>query len=273
LIAGTFLRQYDYNITPDLLAALVAALGLFLLLRRRDLGGGCVFGVAVSPSSRISSCWPFAWIYVFLCRGRRGLGRSIAAAAVPLSFLLLLNQVLFGSPLITSYDRNVLPRNGELTLVSHRGQFDGELWEGLSGILLDRDHGLIPTSPALWIALPGLALMWRSHRREAALTLVLGEFYLLLFATYRYWATTRYGNRFLNSASGPCGGPDGAGFGVDGGARERLDGRRPAGKQDGGSVGIVAQFHRGPRAEHLAQEGDEIRLGAGPLQVADHRRI
>jgi len=31
----------------------------------------------------------------------------------------------------------------------------------------------------------------------AALTIVLGEFYLLLFATYRYWATTRYGNRFL----------------------------------------------------------------------------
>src|SRR6266850_2155919 len=47
LIAGTFLRRYDYNITPDLLAALVAALGLFLLLRGRDLGGGCVFGVAV----------------------------------------------------------------------------------------------------------------------------------------------------------------------------------------------------------------------------------
>jgi hypothetical protein len=197
LIAGTFLRRYDYNITPDLLAALVAALGLFLLLRGRDLGGGCVFGVAVFAKLTNLFLLPFAWIYVFLCRGRRGLGRSIAAAAVPLSFLLLLNQVLFGSPLVTSYDRNVLPRNGELTLVSHRGQFDGELWEGLSGILLNRDHGLIPTSPALWIALPGLALMWRSHRREAALTLVLGEFYLLLFATYRYWATTRYGNRFL----------------------------------------------------------------------------
>ena len=197
LIAGTFLRQYDYNITPDLLAALVAALGLFLLLRGRDLGGGCVFGVAVFAKLTNLFLLPFAWIYVFLCRGRRGLGRSIAAAAVPLSFLLLLNQVLFGSPLITSYDRNVLSQDGALTVVSHRGQFDRALWEGLPGMLLDRDHGLIPTSPALWLALPGLALMWRSHRREAALTIVLGEFYLLLFATYRYWATTRYGNRFL----------------------------------------------------------------------------
>jgi len=197
LIAGTFLRRYDYNITPDLLAALVAALGLFLLLRGRDLGGGCVLGVAVFAKLTNLFLLPFGWIYVFLCRGRRGLGRSIAAATVPLAFLLLLNQVLFGSPLITSYDRNVLSQDGSLTVVSHRGQFDRALWEGLPGMLLDRDHGLIPTSPALWLALPGLALMWRSHRREAALTIVLGEFYLLLFATYRYWATTRYGNRFL----------------------------------------------------------------------------
>src|SRR5882762_2702352 len=71
LIAGTFLRQYDYNITPDLLAALVAALGLFLLLRGRDLGGGCVFGVAVFAKLTNLFLLPFAWIYVFLFRGRR----------------------------------------------------------------------------------------------------------------------------------------------------------------------------------------------------------
>ena len=83
------------------------------------------------------------------------------------------------------------------TIVSHMSQFDQNALHGLAAELFDRQHGLVPTSPILWLALPGLALMIRQHRREAVLILLLSEFYLLLFATYRYWDTTRYGNRFL----------------------------------------------------------------------------
>ena len=197
MVAGTFLRHYDYNITPDLLAALLAALGLLLLLRGRGVGGGCVLGFAVLAKLTYLFLLPFAWVYAFLRGGRRGLACSIAAAAGPLGLLLLLNLALFGSPFISSYDRNIVLQDGALTIVSHRGQFDQGLLHGLSGELFDRNHGLIPTSPALWLAVPGFALMLRRYRREAALMLLLGEFYLFLFATYRYWATTRYGNRFL----------------------------------------------------------------------------
>src|SRR2546425_1095453 len=197
MMAGTFLRRYDYNITPDLLAALFAALGLLLLLRGRDAAGGGVLGIAVLAKLSNLFLLPFAWVYAFFCRGRRGLGCSIAAAAGPLGLLLVLNLTLFGSPFVSSYDRNVLLREGALTIVSHRGQFDQGLLQGLSGELFDRDHGLVPTSPVLWLALPGFALMLRRHRREAALMLLLAEFFLFLFAPYRYWASTRYGNRFL----------------------------------------------------------------------------
>src|SRR3989442_235166 len=197
MIAGTFLRRYDYNLTPDLLAALFAALGLLLLLRGRDAGGGCVLGIAVFAKLTNLFLLPFAWVYAFVCRRRRGLVCSTAAAAGPLGFFLVLNLTLFGSPFVSSYDRNVLLREGALTIVSHRGQFDQGLLRGLSGELFDRDHGLVPTSPVLWLALPGFALMLRRHRREAALMLLLAEFFLFLFATYRYWASTRYGNRFL----------------------------------------------------------------------------
>jgi uncharacterized membrane protein len=197
MIAGTFLRRYDYNITPDLLAALVAGCGLLLFLRGRDAAGGLVLGMAVFAKLTNVFLLPFVWVYAFVRRGRRGFGRSIAASAGPLCIFLLTNLALFGSPFVSSYDRNVLSRDGALTVVSHLGRFDESLLRGLSGELLDMDHGLLPTSPALWLALPGVALMWRSHRREAALMILLGEFYLLLFATYRYWATTRYGNRFL----------------------------------------------------------------------------
>jgi hypothetical protein len=197
MIAGTFLRRYDYNITPDLLAALVAALGLLLLLRGRDAASGCVLGLAILAKPTNLFLPPFAWLYALVCRGRRGLVRSVAASAGPIGILLILNLALFGSPFVSSYDRNVLVRDGVFAVVSHKSQFDQGPLQGLWGEVFDRDHGLIPTSPALWLALPGFALMLQRHRREAALALLLGEFHLLLFATYRYWATTRYGNRFL----------------------------------------------------------------------------
>jgi hypothetical protein len=197
MIGGTFLRRYDYNLTPDVLSALVAASALLAFLRGRDATGGSLLGIAVFAKPTNLFLLPFAWTYACLCRGRRGLGRSIAGSLGPVGLLLLLNLVLFGSPFTSSYDRNVLSRDGELTMVSHRGQFDESPLRGLLGEILDRDHGLIPTSPVLFLALPGFVLMYRRHRREAVLTLLLGEFYLLLFATYRYWNTTAYGNRFL----------------------------------------------------------------------------
>lgn len=197
MIAGTFLRRYDYNLAPDLLSALVSACGLLAVLRGRNGVGGILLGTAVLAKPTNLFLLPFAWTYASVRNGRRGLGRSIAGSAGPLTLLLLLNLAQFGSPFTSSYDRNVLSRDGALAVVSHRGQFDQNLLRGLSGELLDRDHGLIPTSPALFLVLPGFALMYRRHRREAMLTLLLGEFYLLLFATYRYWNTTAYGNRFL----------------------------------------------------------------------------
>jgi len=197
MIAGTFLRRYDYNLTPDLLSALVAACGLLAVLRGRNAAGGILLGTAVLAKPTNLFLLAFAWTYALVCRGRRGLVGSIVGSAGPLAVLLLLNQAQFGSPFTSSYDRNVLSRDGELAMVSHRGQFDKNPMRGLSGELLDRDHGLLPTSPALFLALPGFALMYRRHRREAMLLLLLGEFYLLLFATYRYWNTTAYGNRFL----------------------------------------------------------------------------
>jgi len=197
LMAGTFLRRYDYNITPDLFAALLGASGLLDLMRGRHLRGGVVLGISAAAKPSNLFLLPFGLLYALAGQGRRGLLRCAAGATVPVIALLLLNAALFGSPFVGSYDRNVLLRDGTLTVVSHMGQFDRNALRGLAGELFDRERGLVPTSPVLWLALPGFALMLRRHRREAVLTLLLSEFYLLLFATYRYWDTTRYGNRFL----------------------------------------------------------------------------
>lgn len=197
LMSGSFLRRYDYNITPDVLAALVAALGLLALWRGGDVRGGLFLGMAAAAKLANLFLLPFGLVYALACRGRRGLLRCAASAMLPASALLMVNLALFGSPFLSSYDRNVVLQDGALAVVSHRGHFDRNVLSGLAGELFDREHGLIPTSPALWLALPGFALMYRCRRREAILALLLGEFFLFLFATYRYWATTRFGNRFL----------------------------------------------------------------------------
>ncbi len=197
LVAGTFLRRYDYNITPDLFAALLGVAGLLALLRGRDLRGGLVLGISAAAKTAHLFLLPFGVCYVLAMRRGRGVARFAAGALAPVLAILLLNGALFGSPFVSSYDRNVLLKDGVLTVVSHMGQFDRNPVRGLAGELFDPEHGLVPTSPALWLALPGLALMFRRHRREAVLGLLLSEFYLLLFATYRYWDTTRFGNRFL----------------------------------------------------------------------------
>ncbi len=104
---------------------------------------------------------------------------------------------MFGSPLVTSYDRNIVHRGDALVMVSHRGLFGGSLVRGVAGELFDPVHGLLPTSPAIFLALPGLPLFWRRRPREALLCLALGEFLLLFFATYQYWSASPYGPRFL----------------------------------------------------------------------------
>jgi len=49
----------------------------------------------------------------------------------------------------------------------------------------------------LLLALPGFVLLIRRRPWEGLLLLCLCEFTFLLFSTYRWWATSHYGNRFL----------------------------------------------------------------------------
>ncbi|HMC81744.1 MAG TPA: hypothetical protein VKL61_00760, partial [Candidatus Polarisedimenticolia bacterium] len=87
--------------------------------------------------------------------------------------------------------------NGVPTTVSHRGFFDLPLWEGVRGQLLSPRVGLLTTSPVLLLAIPGFVILLRRDPWEGLLYLSISEFLFLLFSTYRWWATSHYGNRFL----------------------------------------------------------------------------
>jgi 4-amino-4-deoxy-L-arabinose transferase-like glycosyltransferase len=197
LLTGTFLRGYDYNFSPDLFATLILGAGFLALLRGRDAQGGFLLGLSVAAKLTHLFLVPLAPLYAAWCRGRRGAWRGAAGAAGPVLAVAALNAALFGSPFVTPYDRNLELRDGETVMVSHRGRFDQSLVRGVAGEFFDPDHGLLPTSPALLLALPGFAILLRRRPKEAVLFLAAAEFLLLFFATYRDWAASHYGNRFL----------------------------------------------------------------------------
>jgi 4-amino-4-deoxy-L-arabinose transferase-like glycosyltransferase len=197
LILGTFLRAYAYNLSPDLLALLFVTTGLACLLRGRALAAGTLLGIAALGKILLLVLLPLAMVYAAARGGGRGTARLAAGCAGPLFALLALNTALFGSPLVTSYDRNVTMVDGRAVTTSHRGLFDNDVLAGLAGELTDQRHGLLPTAPALLLALPGFVVLARRRAADALLMLGMSVFLVLLLAAYREWNQSHYGNRFL----------------------------------------------------------------------------
>jgi len=197
ILGGTFLRAYVYNYSPDLFAAFLFLAGLLLVLQDRPLpGGGCL---GLSVMAKVTNLFSLLIVMGFLCfRPRRRDALLVASGALPfLVGMALLNTAMFGSPTTTGYDRTLVLEHGSPTTISHRGFFDLPLLEGVQGQLFSQRTGLLTTSPLLLLALPGMLLLLRRHSWEGLLVLSLAEFTFLLFSTYRWWATSHYGNRFL----------------------------------------------------------------------------
>jgi hypothetical protein len=197
LLLGTFLRAYGYNFSPDLLGALLLALAVLALLTARPALGGLLLGLAVLGKLLLVLAIPFALAVAAARAGLRGAVRLAAGSALPLGLLLSLNAALFGSPLVTSYDRNVTLQGGTFVLTSHRNDFSGEIVSGLRGEFLDPRHGLLPTAPVLLLAIPGTILLLRRRRSDALFFVSFSAFLVLFLAAYRSWDASHYGNRFL----------------------------------------------------------------------------
>jgi hypothetical protein len=204
VLGGTFLRAYVYNYSPDLFSALLLLGGVLLILRDRPRAGGALLGLAVT--AKITNLFSLLLVLAFLWF-RPGRRQALHAAATALPFLVLLavlNAAMFGSPAVSGYDRTLVLENGSPVTVSHRGFFDLPLWEGIRGQLLSPRTGLLPTSPLLLLAVPGFVLLLRRHPWEGLLLFSLFEFTFLMFSTYRWWATSHYGNRFLMASVALC---------------------------------------------------------------------
>jgi hypothetical protein len=124
---------------------------------------------------------------------------SVAAgAAIPLVAFAVMNVHLFGSPIVTSYDRiAALAPDGQPTVYSQRSSFDLPIEEGIRGQLFDREHGLLTTSPVTLLALVGLPFCFVRRPRLSAQLVITSIALFFLFSTYDQWDASHYGNRFL----------------------------------------------------------------------------
>jgi hypothetical protein len=198
---GSFAPHYVYNYSQDILAT-AFLLGAFICLDRLSghrnwvfIGGLC-FGIACVAKFPYLIVVP-ALLFLLPSKPLRWVDFGLGFAC-PVALLLGYDTIMFGHPLVTSYDRIAIFEAGAWHVATQRNDFSmAILPRGLVGQLLDRQHGLLWTSP---ITVPSLAgLVYLFHRRWRLGAALIATFLALyvFFAAYRFWDTSHYGNRFL----------------------------------------------------------------------------
>jgi hypothetical protein len=139
---------------------------------------GVALGLAVFTRERSVIMIPPFILYIYLCR-RRVLWRGWLAFFAPLAvfgFVIgAINWTRYGSPLTFGF-----------SALQHT-TFTTPIILGLYGLLISPGKGLVLYNPIAWAGFIGLAIMFRTRRKEAILfaLIVLAE--LLFFATYEFW--------------------------------------------------------------------------------------
>jgi hypothetical protein len=175
------LVHYAGLVFTEVPAALALSFGL-RHARRLDLGpaGAVAVGLAAAALPWLNVRYaPLAVLVVAHAVWRHPRARVALAALAPAlasaAGLLVYHQVLYGF-----WDpRRVYGRRPELALST--------LAEGLPGLLLDQEFGLLAYAPVLALALPGFALLWRRDRRLAIAAAAAVGVVLLTAGTWPMW--------------------------------------------------------------------------------------
>ena len=175
------LVHYAGLVFTEVPAALALSFGL-RHARRPDLGpaGALAVGLAAASLPWLNVRYaPLAVLVVAHALWRHPRARvalaALAPAVVSAAGLLVYHQVLYGF-----WDpRRVYGRRPELALST--------LAEGLPGLLLDQEFGLLVYAPVLALALPGFAFLWRRDRRLAMVAGAAVVVVLLTAGTWHMW--------------------------------------------------------------------------------------
>jgi hypothetical protein len=175
------LVHYAGLVFTEVPAALLLSFGL---RRGRDTalgrGGAMAVGLAAAALPWLNVRYaPLAVIVVAHALWRNPRLRVVQAAlAAPVASglgLLVFHQAVYGF-----WDpRRVYGRRPELALST--------LGEGLPGLLLDQEFGLLVYAPVLALALPGFLFLWRRDRRLAAAASIAVAAVILTAGTWHMW--------------------------------------------------------------------------------------
>jgi hypothetical protein len=139
---------------------------------------GVALGLTVFIRERSAIMIPPFILYVFLYH-RRVVWRGWTAFFAPLALfavvIALFNWSRYGSPLTFGF-----------SALQHT-TFSTPVVIGLYGLLISPGKGLLLYNPIAWAGLIGLAIMFRTRRREAILFALIVLVEVLFFAVYEFW--------------------------------------------------------------------------------------
>jgi len=196
---GTMLRPAAYNWSPDVLTTLLTMAALLALVAHRMVLAAVLMALGIWAKVPNIVLVPIVAGYAFYTSTRRESLRFVTALAVGLGLIGLWNWALFGSPIVTSYDRVIagIVKGQAVLESSHRTFFDVGLVEGVWTQITDRRSGLLVSAPPLLAALLGLGALYQRHVAAALLIAALMAAQVLTFGSYRLWDQSNFGHRFL----------------------------------------------------------------------------
>ncbi len=211
---GTLFFDYAFNYSPDIFSTVLLLGGLYFILRDNYYSGTFLLGLSIFAKlpnmPLVAAILLYVGLMIWRQRAnddsneviRHKLMVSISMTAIFIVSLIpfaYTNNMLFGSPFVTGYQRTaVADENGQMISVDHSGKFNQPLLKGTFLSLFEPRNGILPTNPVLFLAVLGMARMKKGQfNRKLYLIIALCLIQFLLFAKYDEWYTSHFSNRFL----------------------------------------------------------------------------
>ena len=201
---ATLFLNYSYNYSPDVFSSLLFLTGVYLALCRRHKLCAVFLGLSVFAKLANLPLVGVVGLYVAFdilresrgwpaLRRLAGFGGALALSLVP---LLVTQELLYGSPWVTGYQRAIT----ETGIDDHVDKFNQPFVKGFLWLLFHAEKGLVVTNPVLVVSAVGAFGLLRSpHRMQLLFLAAVCLAQLAFFARYDEWAYSHFSNRFLMS--------------------------------------------------------------------------
>lgn len=176
IVLGTYLLPYGRDFFTEPLVALGLVVTVERVLAGREQQAALALALAVLARPQSAAFVPLLLGFMALRGdGVRAIARTIPPLALAAVVTVAYNLYRFGDPLEFGYRPPVDPG------------FTTPLLEGAGGLLLDPEKSLVLFAPALLLAPPAFAALWRRARLTALLLLALFAVTFVLAATWHSW--------------------------------------------------------------------------------------